>query len=310
LTTRIYVSNKSSVFNLYDHQLGKKIRYRTNDNNILGIGYSYSFLTINVGFKLPFLNDDDNKYGQSKYLDLQTHAYFRDMILDFYLQWQKGYYLSNPEELYPSWDQTDSHPYRGDLRTNIVGLNFQYLFNSKRFSYKASFVQNQTQKKSAGSPILGMEAYWVFASADSAIVPSGIVPGFFDNKSYNQSDMFNFGINGGYAYTFVVREKFNLSLSSIFGAAAGSSILHDSFNSESYDSGIAFGVNNTTRASIGYNTKKFYIGFSYLRFSTNNMVNINGGWQSYTTQNLRFNVVKRFNLSRPIKILRPDTWIF
>ncbi|MBE9517967.1 MAG: DUF4421 family protein [Bacteroidetes bacterium] len=42
-----------------------------------------------------------------------------------------------------------------DLRTNIIGLNVQYLFNSERYSYKASFLQNEFQKRSAGSH------YWI-----------------------------------------------------------------------------------------------------------------------------------------------------
>ena len=52
-----------------------------------------------------------------------------------------------------------------------VGLNAFYIFNSERFSYKAAFVRNQIQLKSAGSLIIGASFDMFILDADSSIVP-------------------------------------------------------------------------------------------------------------------------------------------
>ncbi len=312
LTTRLYISRKQNGYTLSDGLYQPWIKYKTNDNILLGMGYTYSFLTINLGIKLPFVNQDDELYGKSKYFDLQTNFMFRDFIVDLYLQWNSGYYISNPENVYSYWDDNEEiMPQRGDMRTNIIGLNVQYLFNSDRYSYKASFWQNEFQKKSAGSPMVGVEAYWVLGMTDSLMVESAIPSlEFMDAQPFNQNDMLNIGINGGYAYTFVWNERLSLSLNTLFGISACSNRVHYTPDSYTLSNGISFGLTNTTRISMGYNSPKYYVGLSYSRFSMTTKAGSYSSWFSYDTGHFRINFVKRIHLKRPIKILRPDLWIF
>lgn len=311
LTTRVFLSRKQNGYNLTERLFSPWLQYRTNDNLLLGIGYTYSFLTLNLSVKMPFINKDDDVYGESKYIDLQSHFINRSYIVDLYLQWNKGYYIKNPEDVFPNYINQSGKPLRGDLRTNMIGLNLQYLFNSERYSYKASFLQNQFQKKSAGSPIIGIEAYWMLGMSDSLTV-GGDIPGsgFLDDRPYNQADIFNGGINGGYAYTFVWRESLYFSLSSSIGLAAGYNWIHNTNTSETYKTGITLGINNTSRISMGYNNASYYLGLSFLRFTMANQVGENHNWINYHTGHIRLNFVKRFITKRPIKILRPDLWSF
>ena len=310
LTTRIFLSRKQNGYNLSERLYSPWIKYRTNDNLLLGLGYTYSFLTFNLALKMPFINKDDDIYGKSKYIDLQTHFIFRSYIVDFYLQWNKGYYIMNPENVFP--DYTETHrPLRGDMRTNLVGLNLQYLFNSERYSYKASFLQNQFQRRSAGSPILGIEAYWMLGMNDSVTVGGDIPPsGFLGNMPFNQADIFNVGINGGYAYTFVWRESLYFSISSTIGISGGYNWIHNTSSSETNNTGATLGLNNTSRISLGYNNASYYVGLSFIRFSMANHVGEERNWMGYHTGNIRLNFVKRFRTKRAIKILRPDLWTF
>jgi hypothetical protein len=286
------------------------MKYRTNDNLLLGLGYTYSFLTLNLALKMPFINQDDDVYGKSKYLDLNIHTIFRSYIIDFYLQWNKGYFVANPEKVNPNWDPSTGYPIRGDLRTHLLGLNVQHLFNSSRYSYKAAFHQNEFQKRSAGSPIVGIEAYYMLGMSDSVTVAGNIPPsGFMDNSPFNQVDMANVGVNGGYAYTLVWDQKLSLSLSTIFGLSAGYNQVHDSPSSVTYVSGLTAGVTNSTRISFGINSKYYYIGLSYISFTMANMSPGYSDWFSYNTSNIRINLVRRFQLKRSIVILRPDLWI-
>lgn len=310
LTVRAFVSRKQNSFNLNDRAFSPWLRYKTNDNLLLGLGYTYSFLTLNLAVKMPFINQDDNIYGESKYLDLQAHSIFRSFIIDFYLQWNKGYYVSNPENVDPDWPPNSGYPIRGDLRTHILGLNVQYLFNSSRYSYKASFLQNEFQKRSAGSPIAGIEAYWMLGMSDSAMLGSNIpTSGFLENSPFNQVDISNVGVNGGYAYTLVWKEKLFLSLSTVFGISAGFNQVHHTVGSVTFNSGLTAGLTNSTRIALGFNSKQYYVGLSFVHFSMTNMSPGYGDWFAYSTGNIRFNVVKRFQLKRPIVVLRPDLWI-
>lgn len=311
LTTRVFLSRKQNGFTLSDRLLSPWVKYRTNDALMLGVGYTYSFLTLNLSVKLPFINADDELFGKSVFIDLTTHTIFRSYILDLYLQWNKGYYVANPEQVFDNYAHSSIHPQRGDLRTNIVGVNVRHLFNSERFSYKAAFQQNEFQKRSAGSPIFGAEAYWLLAMSDSATL-GGDIPGsgYLDDRPFNQTDLFQAGINGGYAYTLVWQETLYLSVSSVIGVNAGFSRVHQTEESQSIHRGISAGFSNSSRVSLGYNSHSYYIGLSLERFSMTSLTGKNSEWMGYHTGHIRFNVVKRFITKRPIKILRPDLWVF
>ncbi len=310
LTVRAFVSRKQKGYNLSTRLFSPWMKYRTNDNLLLGLGYTYNFLTLNLAVKMPFINQDDDEYGESKYFDLDLHTIFRSYIVDFYLQWNKGYFVSNPEKLDPAWDPQSGYPIRGDLRTHVLGLNVQYLFNSSRYSYKAAFLQNEFQKRSAGSPIAGIEAYYLLGISDSVMVGGNIPPaGFLDDNPFNQVDIANVGVNGGYAYTFVWKEKLFISLSTLFGISGGYNQVHHTASSVTYRSGFTAGLTNSTRISLGVNSKRYYVGLSYRYFWLSNMSPGYADWFAYSTGNVRINLVKRFQLKRSIVILRPDLWI-
>lgn len=148
LTTRVYLSRKQNGYTLSEGLVSPWLKYRTNDNLLLGIGYTYTFLTINLGVKMPFINKDDDIYGKSKYTDLTLHGIFRSFIVDIYLQWNQGYYISNPDDLIPEWGAQKTYPQRGDMRSNLIGLNVQYLFNSTRYSYNVHLVKGSITQES------------------------------------------------------------------------------------------------------------------------------------------------------------------
>lgn len=311
LTTRVFLSRKQNGFSMSERYLSKSLKYKTNDNLLLGLGYTYSFLNINLALKLPFLNADDDVYGTSKYLDLSMQTTFRSLIFDLYLQWNTGYYISNPEDFYLVRTTHDILPQRADIRSSLIGASVTYLFNSERFSYKASFLQNEFQKRSAGTPMAGAEAYWMLYRADSSISPMTEDGGLFvDEDPFNQADLSNFGLNGGYAYTFVWNERIYVSAAAILGISGGYQIIHNSTDSYTCCKGFTPGLTSNLKFSLGYNNNRYYVGLSYTRFAMSQLAGDYKDWLTYSTGSIRINVVKRFNLDRTIKILRPDLWIF
>ncbi len=134
LTSRVFLSRKQNGISISERLVKPGLKYKTNDNLLLGLGYTYSFLNINLAMKMPFINTDDDVYGESKYLDLSIQTNFRSFMIDLYLQWNRGYYLSNPDDFQPVHIQGTPLPIRANMRTTLVGASVQYLFNSKRYS--------------------------------------------------------------------------------------------------------------------------------------------------------------------------------
>ena len=99
-----------------------------------------------------------------------------------------------------------------DLKIQQYGLFGQYLFNNKKYSYKAAFIQNEKQVKSAGSIIAGMGVYISSIDSDSSFVYKG--KNFLDN--------FQFGFSGGYAYTWVISPRWYIAGSATVGINFGS----------------------------------------------------------------------------------------
>ena len=310
LTSRIYLSRKQNGVSISEKLLNPDLRYKTNDNLLIGLGYTYSFLNINLAVKMPFVNDDNEQYGESKYLDLSIQTNFRAYMIDLYLQWNRGYYLSNPQDFQAMSLHGAPVPLRGDMRTTLIGTKVQYLFNSRRYSYKASFLQNEFQKRSAGTPIVGVEAYWMLCMADTALSPfTNLGYTYVSQEAYNQMDLYSIGVNGGYAYTFVWNEILYISMASTIGLGGGYHMVHNTWDYNTISDGIRFGVTNNTKISVGFNSHKYFVGLSYERAAVGQLMGPNKDWVVYWTGNIRFNVVKRFNLKRTIKILRPDLWI-
>ena len=103
LILRIYASQKYSTQTIHD--LGEKtsLDYRPSNGYVLGFGFNYKFLGVNIGTILPFAQPDRDRYGKTKYLDLQSHLYLRIFTVDFYTGYYKGLYLSNSSEILKSY---------------------------------------------------------------------------------------------------------------------------------------------------------------------------------------------------------------
>lgn len=304
LTTRLYASIKSAEVSFMDNKLGKDLIYHPNEALILGFGFNYGILGLNIGFNFPFVNNDDDKYGKTDYLDLQTHIYMPVLVLDIYLQLYKGYHLTQPNDWIIDWPTHDTLPKRPDIRSISLGLNGQYVFNHRRFSYRASYLQNEWQKKSSGSFLLGGNLFFEDTQGDSSFIPRGLADSnFFGGLHFNQSRIANIGVTAGYAQTFVVKQHFFLTLSLVGGLSGGGSWVYTSEEGEPDRSGFTAAANLTGRIAVGYNSKRFYVGVSYLGIFIRNQSPVPQTWLGYDTGMFRLNIVYRFRLKKDIRFL-------
>lgn len=293
ITGRFYFSRKFTTLIYRNQDKDYTLRYRPNTTLNMGIGATYKWATLNLGYGFGFLNPDRGR-GKTRYLDLQFHSYGRKISIDVLGQFYSGFYLSPKGRASTSETQYYQRP---DLRVNILGATVQYIVNYKKFSYRAAFLQNEWQKKSAGTFILGVELYAGGVKADSTVVPTAI-----DAEAAAQAtDKFRFvelGPNAGYAYTYVYNKHFFATGSASLSLDFGFNTFYDG-DGKTRTSG--FSPNTLFKLSAGYNSASWAFSILYVNNGLRLAADDDERAIRLNTGNFRLNIVHRF---RPTKRVR------
>ncbi len=295
LIIRIVSVNRNNFLQLKDTKQQMRLRYRPNDYFNLGVGLNYKWFGLNIGTKIPWFSNDDDRYGETTNLGIQTYMYGRKFIFDFIAQKTKGYYLSISDY----HDLTTIDPLifyqRRDISTLNLGAGFHYVLNHERFSYKAAFKQNELQKKSAGSLILGAGFYLFKVDAGSAIVPREIDEQYFtDWRNFDNFNNYIANLSVGYAYSFVPRENWIISGSYSIELGVNQNIWKYEIERDDWQSKISWG--NEFRISGGHYFSDFYIGASFVRHENYTSINMNSLNLLNGTNYTEFTISKRMDL--------------
>ena len=216
-------------------------------------------------------------------------------VIDFDGQLYKGYHL------HPSGFAAvpgKSYYYRGDLNVSLFGVSAYRIFNSNRFSYRAAFIQNEWQKKSAGTFLAGAEIYYGVVKADSSFIPQSIAQNYTPPGAINKINYLSIGPGVGYAYSLVL-------LQHIFFTGSLTGNLNFSLANEhaAGNAGWHFSLNPVTRFRVatGYNGRSWSVSANwiedYLPFQGANKDNR----YFFRTGNYRLIVAKRFNTGRRLQ---------
>jgi hypothetical protein len=291
LSLKLFTLTKFSTLDLIDAD-GSQINLRPNGNTNLGVGFNYKYIGIALSFGLPPTQSSNEKYGQTTKLDLQISYYGKRVGIDGFLQRYKGYYMANPED-YMDWDEP-YYPQNEDLQVMSYGANAFYIFNHKKFSYKAAYLRTTVQKKSAGSFSAGIFFHHDVVESTHGLIPQEVSNSIwvdFDLKDFNA---FSIGFSAGYQHTFVIRENFFISLQVTPGLGYRR-LFVESLDHQTGDvHELAWKV--LARASIGYEFKHFYVG---AMGSTNfRSIEYNNYMIDLGTEHFRVLIGKRFNVNR------------
>lgn len=310
ITLRWYSSVKYTGFRILNKDEKQNLLYLSNKNYITGAGVTYSWFTLNIGINYyPLINNDDDVYGFTDYLDLQTHIYLRKFIFDIYAQVYEGNYLANSANVLSDWPEKDTFQLRPDITTWTIGFNAQYIFNWKKFSFKAAYNQNEWQKKSAGSWVVGANAFFYINEGDSSLIPQNLKnTDLFNGLDYKKQSVSNFGLSAGYYYTLVLSKHFFISAGLAIGPSLGYTWLDNQNIDKTSFSNVALNLNAMTRVSLGYNSEQFFAGFSFLQQTFLNRIPSDFIWNNFHTGNARIYFVYRFGINKPIKIANPNYW--
>jgi hypothetical protein len=257
LTTRLFLlfQNASLVINPSFLTISK-IVYRPNVNVRIGIAGFWKWFGLGLSIDNPFYKTDRDAYGKTTTLDLRVNAYGRSVAGELFLQTYKGFYIISPE-------RTDgTHYVIPDMQTFALGLSGYWIYNSKRFSIRAAFIQNERQKKSAGSLVVRPAFLYYRVSSDHGIIPDSIVQAYNipSTNLITSGEFYSFGLSPGYVYTLVFLKNFYLTAAVFPGVAAQSSSFSNTHN---VFSDFEFAFQLSGRFALGYNSDKWFLGGSF-----------------------------------------------
>jgi len=201
----------------------------------LGLLVSYKNFTLCGGIGLRFLRDP--KFGKTNVLDWQYHYYGQKFILDIFFQNYKGFY---------SYEKDKTIVLHPDIRLAQYGLLGQYIFNNKKFSYRAAFSQSERQLKSAGSFQLGGGFYSNHISSNTLLA----------TNEQNKLDNYQLCLSGGYVYTLVIEKNYHATMGVSVGLNVGTENLHIEK--------VEIFPSIFPRVSTGYNGDSWSIGLSFV----------------------------------------------
>lgn len=263
------------LFHEYDELISRT--YMPNNPFELGLGLSLNNTAFSFGYGYGFSFMRDKERGKTSSFDFQFHHYGRKYTFDIFFQKYKGFYMED--------DNTDiEFELCPDLEIKKYGFDAHYIFNNKKFSYKAAFNQSEKQLRSAGSFLLGGGVYYTHIQSDTSFI--------YNDK--NQLKNFQFGISGGYAYTWVIKRDYFINVSATGGIHFGNETIGriGKDKLEVYPSIFP-------RISMGYNQENWSVGFSYLgnmifpSFTENNSIGLMSG-------NFQFTYTHRFSSTPPL----------
>lgn len=253
LALKLLASNKFNSFTLIDGAMNSSVKYRPDRKLNLGVGVAYKWFALDLVFNFGIQENSDFENKES--FDFQATVFGGKHYISGGYQYYFGYQMADlqgvPDEAIPNND------IRHDIRTASLELQYLFAYNYDQFSLKAPFIQNEIQRKSAGSMLFGAKFQFFTMDSDSSIIPQSTGTYFSENANLTNVLASSIGIRAGYMYTFVLKERFYITISAIPGINYGLGDQKTMYKSI-IDNRFSFSM--LSMNAIGYNSKKFFCG--------------------------------------------------
>lgn len=271
------------------------IEHSSNENLNLGFGFNYKWMGLGVAFNLGSVNDDSDRYGKTKNLDLQADLYGKNWIWAGVMSFYQGYYWRNADDYIDGWDMKDSAVVRPDVETFTIGASGIYAFNSDKYSLKAAYVNTEKQLRRAGSWLLGGSVNFYYMHSDSTIIPKQLDHLYPDSLELTSINSLTLGAAFGYGYTFVIKKHFYINASLLIGINV-QSVEASGIDDESFGRQTKISSNMHSRFGMGWNKDKWYLGIAAISDGFNIKQSEDAEF-NYSYGRVRFFYGRRFSIS-------------
>lgn len=213
--------------------------YATNNKIYTSVSLDYEIISVAIGFAPNIIprNKDEVLKGKSSFSQISFSVFPKKFIQTVSYKRNKGFYVRNTRDFLPDWTEgTDPYIQFPDLEVQEFSGTTAYVFNNN-FSVKSTYYQTEWQKKSSGSLITSLDY-------NLTVVRDKI------NEQNMRDNLFNFGINLGYHYNWIVSKNVNISPHVYLGLGGKSETGNKMYLEQRIGAGLF----------VGYNTDKFLFG--------------------------------------------------
>lgn len=192
----------SAPFSIRGNFDGEKevLKYRANMNAVMGVDFSYKWLSIGLNFTLPGYLKDTDKFGETQYFDFNFNVDVKKWFLTFDIHNYTGFSLLNAKRFSPTLVAPGNrNQLKPKMQSASISIN-AYRFQNVNFKMKPALgiVGNYKQE---------VKSFYVKYTTNLHGIssPDGLLPHEYinDNRSILQSTLmsaFDFGAVPGYVY--------------------------------------------------------------------------------------------------------------
>lgn len=221
-----------------------------NTNDYIGVGITYGLLDGDLSFSLPgstYLKEERSNLTQFKLAFSYTR---RKIVFRPYYSESEGVVISGSDS------EFESAP---SLQEVKLGLQITYLFNSSKYSYRASMYQSEYQVKTAGSFLLRIDPFYrSVGTKNGSMIPSehDLAARFGEQAGLQYIRSPGLLVLPGYGINVVVRDtRFFISPIVFAGAGFAQNMYETTSGSGSYTS-VEYAANVVLNA--GYTGSRYY----------------------------------------------------
>lgn len=252
ISVRLNLNNEHERFILQGSDFKYDIRPNIYFSNRLSV--NYRIISLGFGFTLRFIpgNNGNELQGKTKAFFLRLNINTSHWLQELQFGRIKGFYLYNTGDYIMDWNKgTDPYIQFPELKVIAVRGATSYKV-SQKFSVKALNTQTEIQLKSCGSLIPSCSySYYLIDNKSSDT----------SQTSSQKSNTYEFVVNLGYYFTFVISKRFYISLGASPGCGASYTHLVTRFPQENnYTDYFSPVFRLQERAGVGYNSRKFFAG--------------------------------------------------
>ena len=227
----------------------------TNSNDYIGLGITYKWLDGDLSFALPrttYLKEERSNLTQFKLGISYTQ---RRLAFRAYYTDSKGVIVSGSD------NEFQSEPSLHEVK---LGVQIIYLFNSSKYSYRASKYQSEYQMKTAGSFLLRAEPFYRnLGTKSGSMIPAGFdLPSRFGEQSgleYVRAP--GLLILPGYGVNIVIPNSHFFVSPIVFAGVGFAQNMYKTTNDTGNFTSIEYAGNFTLNA--GYNGSRQYIKIQF-----------------------------------------------
>ncbi len=181
---------------------GDKLKYRHNQQLIMGLGFAYKWMALRIGFGLPIQMRPVSKFGPSRYFDFGFKFNLKQTFWDVDIRNYAGYVVKDAYQ----WNDTLSAqtPHLKIPNTNSINVSINcWYFKSKDFKMNSVLGKKGDYNRSHGTWYF-KSSLNVFGSGNSAnpLIPDAVADTTLVANRATAVSALDIGLVPGYAYVY------------------------------------------------------------------------------------------------------------